>query len=66
MKLICQQTFQATCLLRGLCQSHRKAIVTLKLAATSSSCLRSLMDMFIGTQMVSSPFLDEFVHMICH
>lgn len=53
MKSICQQTSRATCPPRVLCQSHRRATVTLKPAAISSSCLLSLMDMSIKAQMVS-------------
>lgn len=54
MRWICQPTSPATCPLRVLCQSRRKATATPRLAATSSSCLRSPMDTSIRAQMVSN------------
>ncbi len=57
MRWICQQTSPATCPLRVLCQSRRKATVTLRLAAISSSCLLSPMDTSTRAQMVGNlPF----------
>lgn len=47
MRWICQQIFPATYPLRVLCLSLRRVTVILRLGATSSSCLPSLMDMSI-------------------
>lgn len=52
MRWICQQIFPATYPLRVLCLSLRRVTVILRLGATSSSCLPSLMDMSIRARTV--------------